>query len=62
MKKVRWIKVQFDYLQGKGRAFWVSERNPYFDWYKRSSAWIVLREEIRYYDDNGKLVKVEKVV
>ena len=40
---MKWIRVRI-IRQGKptGKAFWVSEKNKYFDWYKKHH--LVLRE------------------
>ena len=60
-RKVRWIRVKYKGTQGSEPPFWVSERNPYFEWYKRSEFHIITKEEVRIYDEKGKLIRVEKV-
>ena len=48
-KRRKWIKVQFLKKTVKGRvpfgkAFWVSEKNRYFEWYKNNPSYRVLKE------------------
>jgi len=46
---MKWIKVQpvKETKKGRvpvGRAFWVSEKNKYFNWYKSNPSYRVLKE------------------
>jgi len=44
-KKVKWIKVRYIGTANVSRkGFWVSEKNPYFNWYKESEFYEVLKE------------------
>jgi len=45
-KTVKWMKIRFVNPQTKVRhkSFWVSERNKYFEWYKKNPCYEVLKE------------------